>query len=199
MRQIRDQRIEGEHLVLNAGEINYLGPNLELCNCKVEIKVPTKDLVVSQVSMINCEIVFPKKTINYDWYRTKFGDCKFTGWISGHDFGYSPKVRNSIGEVVNCDFTEAILDGCRFYKVEVKDVRLPRWPCFAVLNPFQEITRMRIEGGPVLKAMADTYEYSTATPDFIVEYASTIAERKGFSLESILEEVSGKDWIIVHR
>lgn len=185
--------------MLKAGEVNCLGPNLELDNCTVEIGVPSKDLIVSQVSMTDCEIVFPKKTSNYDWRRAKFVNCRFKGTLTDHDFGYSAKIRNSIGALINCDFRDEILDGCRFFEVNMEQVKLPLWPCFTVLRPLTQIEKMRMQSGPLLHELADLYEFSTANPAAITHYAPTVAKRYGISFEAILAEVEGKDWIIVNQ
>lgn len=199
MRQFRDQRIEGEYLILKAGEVNYFGPNAEVVDCKLEIKVPTKDLVITRSHFLNCEFIFPKKTSNYDWFGANLESCNFKGTFIGHDFGHSEKLRYPTGAIKGCNFEEAILDGCRFFECDMGTIKLPKWPCFTILSPFSQIEMMKMSGGLALAELAADYEYATAQPTASTVYAPRLAERLGIDIDTILGEIAGKDWIIVNH
>ncbi len=55
----------------------------------------------------------------------------------GCDFGTWPgyTLEGALGEVEDCDFTEARLDLCRFLGCDTRTLRFPQWPGFTILDP----------------------------------------------------------------
>jgi hypothetical protein len=63
--------------------------------------------------------------------------CRFKGSFSGNDFGFRANLfdREKAGGVEDCDFSEAGLNGCRFFNCDMSTIRLPLWPCFSFMDP----------------------------------------------------------------
>ncbi|WP_343073369.1 hypothetical protein [Pyxidicoccus fallax] len=91
MIQFSDQEIEGERLELNSKtELYYLGHHLTLRRCNLVIKVPTRGLVISRTQLIDCTIDVKRELINFRWETVILKGCRFTGTMSGNDFGRWP-------------------------------------------------------------------------------------------------------------
>ena len=64
--------------------------------------------------------------------------CRFKGRYIGVDFGRSPwpnpidKKFDEYGELIDCDFTEATLDLCRFFSVDLARQKFAPWPQFVI-------------------------------------------------------------------
>lgn len=179
--------------------MNYLGPNLELRNCMIKIQTSSRWLTISSgVKFSWCEIMISKKTINFAWYEAVLDNCKFTGVLVSHYFGYSEDTPHPCGKIVNCSFEEAILDDCRFSRCDLHTIRLPRWPCFTVLNPSEHTAEMINSGSKVLMQLAEEYEYRTSETVAQTEYAIALSKRIRLSVDVILGEIKNKNRIIIH-
>lgn len=202
MKQWRDQIIHDQELILKPGEVNYLGHNLELHRCKVVFYQSMQHTILAAVSFVDCEIVFKKRLPNTDWFFTNLTRCTFHGPIVGHDFGepddrFNPMrpLARDYGKIEDCDFSKAVLDGVRFFRCDMAQVKLRGWPCFTILQPWEHIGEMREKNTPALLDLAGLYEFSTAQPVAITEYGPEVIRKLGISLEDLRQELEGIDWI----
>jgi hypothetical protein len=129
--KLKDTHISNEKIILAGEDIPSLGPNLVLENC--EVVSNETELIFAGFKMIGGQFV---QQVPLEDHRFKFGHfsgVKFSGIFSGCDFGdWESNERSSIE---NCDFSGAMLDGCRFLNCEVETLVLPKWPCFTLVNP----------------------------------------------------------------
>ena len=134
MIQFRDTELENERLELNSKtEHYYLGHHLTLRNCTLVISVPANALTIARTRLIDCTIEVKKPLKNFRWDDVFVKGCRFTGVMSGNDFGRWPD--SEAGGIEDCDFTGAQLEGCRFIGCDANTLRLPSWPCFTLLDP----------------------------------------------------------------
>ncbi|MFY2558925.1 hypothetical protein ACN469_14950 [Corallococcus terminator] len=141
---IENRVIENERLVLGREDIAFLGPNLTLRGCTVTIRVTARNLILIRPRLIDCVIEVKQELKNLRWYRAFLKGCRFTGTMSGNDFGRWPfeeEAERAMGGIEDCDFSGARLDACRFVDCDVDTLKLPSWPCFTFLDP----TRRRQE------------------------------------------------------
>ncbi|HYO68901.1 MAG TPA: pentapeptide repeat-containing protein [Archangium sp.] len=134
----KDREVEGARLELADKEgLYYLGPNLLLRNCTVVLRVPTRRLLICPSRFIDCTIEVKQELKNCAWACASLKGCRFTGHMTGCDFGpwtdYTEGWEH--GAVEDCDFTEARLSNCRFHGCDMRTQRLPPWPCFTILDP----------------------------------------------------------------
>jgi hypothetical protein len=137
-RVIEKQIIENEQLTLSDKENNYLGPDLVLKNCDITLQTGYKCLHIrSNVQILGCQIVTKKNLKSFSWLAAEISECFFAGKFTGNEFGHWPEygVFSEHGRLENCDFSQCILDGCRFTDCNMSSIKLPSWPCFAILNP----------------------------------------------------------------
>ncbi|HVG63403.1 MAG TPA: hypothetical protein VNA24_32860 [Hyalangium sp.] len=135
MIQFSDQEIANERLILDsATELYYLGHNLTLRNCTLVIKVPARALVIARTQLIDCALEVKRVLTNFRWQSAHLKGCRFTGRLSGNDFGGCPD-RPDEGSIENCDFSQAHLDASRFLQCNIDTIHLPRWPYFSIFNP----------------------------------------------------------------
>jgi hypothetical protein len=195
------KEIEGERLELTDNKEGnyYLGPELTLRRCTVVLRVSAGWLHIRDTRFIDCNIEVKQELKNHqDWVRASLKGCRFKGRLSGCDFGHWPRFSEGWehGAIEDCDFTEARLDACRFHGCDPSTLRLPRWPCFTLLDPIRrsrELALLEWPGdiGPVLISLLPTEPPSTAALTF---FAPTLAKRRGTTPEAIravLEKVDG--------
>src|SRR3954447_19110198 len=109
-----DRVIENERLELGGDDALYfLGNNLTLRHCTLVLRVPAQRLHVNQARIIDSTIEVKKELKNFRWCSALLKGCKFTGHLTGCDFGRWPDSLEE-GGIEDCDFSAAQLQGCRF-------------------------------------------------------------------------------------
>lgn len=190
------RELVNEQLVLDSKtELYYLGHDLTLRQCTLVLKVPARALVITQTRLIDCTIHVKQELNNFRWYKNFLKGCRFTGRLSGNDFGRNPYPPPE-GGIEDCDFSAAVLDGCRFLGCDTSTLRFPSWPCFTLLNPIQRARELRDapwpgEIGPVVMS---NFEERPPTTVALTYSASVLAKRYGTTPEAIkatLEKMDG--------
>ncbi|WP_224249076.1 hypothetical protein [Hyalangium gracile] len=123
-----------EELEFGSKVILFLGPDLTLSDCTLVLGMASRDLVIPQARFIDCTFIFKKPLRDFRWETAHLQGCRFKGHLIGNDFGELPYAPGK-GSIVDCDFSEARLHGCRFLACDVNSLRLPRWPCFTIFDP----------------------------------------------------------------
>lgn len=196
MIQFSDREIADEKLVLDSKtEVYYLGHHLTLRNCTLVLKVPARALVIARSRLIDCTVEAKRELIGFRWENSFLKGCRFTGRFSGNDFGRYP---DSIpgGGIEDCDFSTALLDGCRFLDCDTRTLRFPRWPCFTILNPVQRFPELRSVQWPgdIDPVVVEGWTRSPSTTAALTYSALALAKRSGTTPEAIkaaLEHLSG--------
>lgn len=82
------------------------------------------------------KVVAVKRQRDTNFFGARFINCTFHGVYSGIDFGSEGRGHHlyDFGAVEGCDFTDATLDGCRFFNTDVSSLRLPGWPHAVLLD-----------------------------------------------------------------
>jgi len=153
-REIQNERLE----LTDKGSLYFLGAGLTLRHCTVVLKVSGRNLFLAGSRFIDCTFEVKQELKNHQqWVKASLEGCRFKGRLSGCDFGHWPDYGTGWehGAIADCDFTEAVLDGCRFHGCDPSTLRLPKWPCFTFLDPIghsQELNRVQWPGrfGPVV-------------------------------------------------
>jgi hypothetical protein len=194
----KDREIIGERLELPKGALYWLGPNLTLRDCTLVIGVASRGLTLMSGQFIDCTIQANGELKNKRWARMSFKGCRFQGRFTGNDFGFREDDLDKwrLGGIQNCDFSEARLDGCRFYNCDMRTIQLPRWPCFTLLDPVrraEELARSKWPGlfGPVIVEGLLEQEESVVAVSY---HAPSIAERLDTTAEdlrAVLETLPG--------
>ncbi len=134
--RIKQSTIRDRHIRLANDEVNLLGPSLVLRDCVIDSSSSARNLSISETVMHRCTFNSKRKLINSQWCDVKLHGCKFTGKYSGCDFGWQ-ETNNGDDEIKDCDFSETILDGCRFMNCSPCSIVFPKWPCFTVVLPIE--------------------------------------------------------------
>lgn len=198
--RIRDRHLVGETLLLSSeGARAIVDCTLENCH----IIVDRKDHIVAigNSKFIRCALEFKHKLKNAQLVSSDYIQCSFKGKFDGVDFGRWPepdpltKQMDELGDVVDCDFTQATLDLCRFFGVDIGRQKFATWPQF-VLPYKQELAAAQLhrawpgkfarylslieEEDPALTAATGTRN------DFMKRYAITEEE-----LAQALDDIGG--------
>lgn len=185
-----NRQIENERLELSGKEnLFWLTKNLVLRRCHLIIRVPTKRLIINRATFVDCMIDIKQELVNFTWVRASLKGCRFTGRITGSDFGYFPGYApgGEQGSIEDCDFTDARLDACRFHCCPVQTLKFPSWPCFTILDPIgrsEELKSVEWPGifGPVVINKLDTKPYTT---EALTYYAPTLAKEMETTPEAL--------------
>lgn len=199
------ERISDQYLI---GETIRIGDDwaesivrCTLENCHIIVDVPRGGAHIHDSQLTDCTIEAKKRMKDARFFSSDYTRCKFKGRFSGMDFGRSPwpgpltDEMDKYGEMVNCDFTEATLDLCRFFNVDVTQQKFAPWPQFVI--PYaneQEAFKLQREWpgkygvhmrlvprqNPALVATTGTVK------DYLKEYAISLEE-----LEQILDAIGG--------
>lgn len=196
MIQFSDREIVNEQFVLDSKtEVYYLGHNLTLRNCTLVLKIPARALVIAQTRLIDCTVEAKRELTGFRWETSFLKGCRFTGRFSGNDFGRYP---DSIpgGGIEACDFSQAVLDACRFLDCEASSLRFPPWPCFTILNPVQRSAELRAVQWPgdIGPVVVEGWLRGPPITAALSYSAVTLAKRSGTTPEAIkatLEQLGG--------
>jgi len=196
-REIEDERLE----LTDKEGIYFLGPNLTLRRCTVVTRVPARWLHILPTRFIDCTIQVKQELKNFqDWVSASMKGCRFTGRMSGCDFGHWPHFADGWehGTIEDCDFTEARLDACRFHGCDTRTLRFPRWPCFTLLDPIgrsHELASVEWPGdiGRVTIKLLAQQPPSTVA---VTLYAPTLAKESGTTPEAIKAVIEKFDCIV---
>jgi hypothetical protein len=144
-----NKEIENERLELtDKGSLYFLGRNLTLKNSTLVLKVAARNLFIREVRFIDCAFDVKQELKNHQqWIRASLKGCRFKGRLSGCDFGHWPEYGSDPeyqqGSIEDCDFSEALLSGCRIMGCDPATIRFPKWPCFTFLDPIRHAPELR--------------------------------------------------------
>lgn len=196
MIQLQNQELMNEQLVLdNPSEVHYLGHNLTLRDCTLVIKVPARALVIARAWLIGCTVETQRTLKGFLWDWAHLRDCQFRGRYSSNDFGTFSHAPAE-GSIAGCNFTQAQLDGCRFFGCDVNTLSFPSWPCFTLLEPGRRRHELGAlpwpgkNGALIGKVLAQTPVAAMA----LTYSAPSLAKRCGTTPEAIkavLEKLGG--------
>lgn len=143
MNHILEHRsIDNESIILDNSVVHFLGPKLTLTTCTVDLRLSGRQLAIVEAELVDCHIKVRRTLKNFPWCDASLRGCRFTGTLSGHDFGHWPDLYAPNGGIRDCDFSAAILDGCRFIECDIDSITLPTWPCFTIINPIARAADM---------------------------------------------------------
>ena len=197
--------IEGKDLRLGRQENDdwSFGPDLVVKNCRIDIQVASRDfLLVSPVEFVDCTIHSARPLKSLRFVRASFRGCRFTGKFSGCDFGTWPEYSvmmpfNALFEDV--DLTGAEMDLCRIFRSDMKRIDLPKWPSFAILEPYENRERIK---RLVWKGAGDRLRVfhelaSKALPIVVasLNYAPAFIKWYGGDIDSLRGELSKLDFV----
>lgn len=178
MNHLQKQTIEATEFVLTDKDQNYLGPDLVLQRCHLVLRTNAKALTITNVQFLDCQIEAKKKLVNFQmWCGATIKGCTFKGLFIGNDFGHWPEQFPN-GSIENCNFSEAVLDGCRFMDCDIGSIKLPSWPCFTILNPYRRRSELESLQWPgELRIWANVIAQNTDITAASVSFAPTLAKQ----------------------
>jgi len=160
---IRDQALTCETVVLSEDACQGLvDSTLSSCTLKLAQKSSRWPIVIVGTTVVDSDVIAVKRQKDDRLFKARFINCRFHGVFSGVDFGRSHNVERDgdFGGVEGCDFTDATLDGCRFFNVDASSLRLPHWPHVVLLDFAQraaDVAAMKWPGqlGNYMRVCAD--------------------------------------------
>lgn len=176
---LQTQKIVGQNLTFTGTEPVYLGPDLILQNCRVNFSnLTAKKLTLAGVIFDGCEILVMNRMKEIPWYRVSLCNTKIVGTLIGCDFGRWSRIEGIHGSITNCDFSDAVLDACRFFNCTREDVLLPGWPCFCVLNPSVAVKKWsKIDWPGQMAIWAKVVGMCPSETTILVDYAPEVLKK----------------------
>jgi hypothetical protein len=125
--EIRGGSYEGRILTIGSGDIvdSIIG-GATFRDCELRILSATRQSLNFDATFIDCDVRTSKPLTHKQMARTSFIRCRFSGHLSGCEFG--PKFRDSPGRVERCDFSGARLLVSEFFDCDFESLSWPDWP-----------------------------------------------------------------------
>jgi hypothetical protein len=196
-----NRELEGERLELTDKEsIYWLGPNLTLRRCTLVIGVGRRQFVPMWGRLIDCTIETRRELDEVWWTNMRFEGCRFKGRYSSVEFGQRAGVDKwwEHGGIENCDFSEARLDLCGFHGCDMRSIRLPKWPCFTILDPLRHGPELLSVPWPgdFIPVILEGPRKERPTTSAVAFYAPAEAKRSGATLDELKAAVERFDFIV---
>jgi hypothetical protein len=143
------------------------------------------------LALEDCEIIAVKPLKNHRFLQARFIRCHFKGTFFGVDFGHlenqaPPFERDEFGRVEQCDFTQARLEGCRFFNTDISTLKFAGWPHVVIPDPHlraQDVDKVQWPGK--LRIFIDICTDGLTKPSACVDYVPSIAKRLKCTPEEI--------------
>lgn len=184
---LRHSTVENETVVLESGKFTGIGPSVVMKHCRIECRVPARELVLTDVEMHHCTFVAKKQLTGYKFLRARFYDCVFEGTYSGCDFGKRAEVYDNLGDIARCDFSKARLDACRFFNADIESISLSTIaPSMVVLSPGRAARSADRSGlAPRLQTFVDALAEEEDDCVALVDDLELRAKRYGYELAEV--------------
>ena len=180
----KDTCLIRQEVILDDDVVNALGPGLILDHCHIISNATSRAILIGGFTM-NGGVFDQKHSLqNFHFERAHFSGVRFTGSYSGCDFGdWDSSERPSI---VDCDFTEAKLDGVRFLQCDVSRIQFPKWPCFVIVNPVSVREHVLAQSWPnQIGLTLDVYTDEDPECVAVVGDAARIAKQNNVPLDDL--------------
>lgn len=116
---INNQSLQGETINIASKEEFDLRNGSVLKDCQITNRATSRNLLFLQ-SVIEGGIFDTKVRLNeLRWLRVKLHGVTFKGKFVGNDFGTKAEIYENLGEIRDCDFTEASVHLCRFFNCDI--------------------------------------------------------------------------------
>lgn len=186
--------------------VDYLSHGSVLEDCTIEIAGASRGIIFHGATLRRCEIKMKRRFTNYSWHAVRLEQCVFQGSIFGCDFGPRPDAypNDPVGALISCDFSQALLHMCRFFRSEIDAIGLPEWPCFTILDPEENAIEWLSIPFPESYRQVEQKLIAEAVPEYRVkgvvahcENASEIARMHKVSIDEIGALLRGRSYIVL--
>jgi hypothetical protein len=186
--------------------VDFLSHGTVLEDCTVTIRSSSRGVVFHGATLRRCLIQAKRRFMNFSWHDVLLEECVFKGWFVGCDFGPRPDayVDHPHGIVSGCDFSQAHVHTCRFFRSEMARLKLPKWPSFTILEPEKNAADWLSIPFPESYRQVEQKLIAEAVPEYRVEgvvaaceHAGEIAKKHRVSIEEIKALVSGRLYILL--
>jgi len=132
--EFKDHAFEGKNIIIGPDDI-FL--RCKFSDCHITLNMHRGNPGIYDAQLQNCLIEAKRKMMHGRFFGSNYVGCRFKGKFLGFDFGRSPWPNpignlDQFGELIDCDFTEATLDLCRFFQVDIGCQRFAVWPQFVI-------------------------------------------------------------------
>ena len=205
-------KLIGQHRQHDAFEVgshrfvDFLSHGTVLEECTLTIRGLSRGVVFHGATLRRCLIDAKRRFMNFSWHDVVLEECSFKGRFVGCDFGPRPDAYAAPphGAVSACDFSQAQLHLCRFFRSEMARQMLPRWPCFTILEPETNAADWLAIPFPESYRRIEQRLIAEAVPEFRVngvvgacEHAGEIAKKHDVSVDEIKALISGRSYIVL--
>ena len=171
-----------------SGRVRY-GPGLRLVNCQVEVRTDAGAIGLSRVEMANCTVTAKRPVEKINFTGVRFDKCRFVGEFVNCDFGHQTDPFDYGGALIECDFTAAQLDQCRFFDSKLRAQKMrSAWPQVVLAGNFQAEAKARLPSANTIEekvffgVLADAEAEQSAS----LRWGPKLAQRMNMSEEQLL-------------
>lgn len=140
MNPLVDQNISAQTIEIGPSGVSHV-LRCSLSGCRLIIDSADSGDGLYDSLLIDCRIEYKRALKDYQVFSNDLVRCAIKGKFVGVDWGMSPYVNpitkqpDGRGSVQDCDFTQAALDLCRFFSVDVSRQKFAGLPQFVVRLP----------------------------------------------------------------
>jgi hypothetical protein len=133
--RVEDRSVTGEEIVWGHPQLVTYVVRSVFSRCKITITCSAAGINFINCQFHHCTILVKKRFSNYQFFDVSFDACSFVGQFPGCELGFRDIMPVEFrGYVQACDFSAAKLDLVTINNSDVRSLRLPPWPHFAVLS-----------------------------------------------------------------
>jgi hypothetical protein len=180
---LQNIEIRNEEIVIDDPKaFNTIGRDVVLEDCTVRCRVPAKGLSI-RGKLVKTLIIAERELKGFPWLEASLFGCTLQGVFKENRFG---TFRGSSGICKSCIFSDAVLDDCSFYGEFFDTHTYPKWPCFVILNPRDNLAEMQSQPkDDRLSIVVDSMEFLGEEANAITYNAKSLAKRTGLSADEI--------------
>ena len=184
--RLKSTTLVAQELTLDDESVHFLGPDLRLENCSVESMAKGKNLVVFKAELVNCDFRTMVTLENCPWSEARLLNCRFSGHFLGCDFGGNRDLYDWHGNIVSCDLTNALLDGCQFFDCDLNQMKLPAWPTVWIERPRENANNLlSLDWPDRLQFLVSAVTESPHGTSAVALHAPSIASQYSVSLQDL--------------
>ena len=194
---INNQSLQGETINIASKENFVLRNGSVLQDCQITNRATSRYLLFVQ-SVIEGGSFSTKVRLNeLRWLRVKLHGVSFKGKFVGNDFGTRAETYENLGEVRDCDFTEASVHYCRFFNCDIASNKFAPNHIIIPQNASVSSRLLSLSWPENIRGIAEIYARSLDDLSFSVADISVFSKDKKLTEDEIRQAFGRVEGIVI--
>ena len=194
---INNQSLQGETINIASKEDFILRRGSVLKDCQITNRATAWYLRLTR-SVIEGGSFSTKVRLNeLNWLRVKLHGVKFKGKFVGNDFGTKAEIYENLGEIRDCDFTEASVHYCRFFNCDIASNKFAPNHIIIPQNASVSSRLLSLSWPENIRGIAEIYGRSLDDLSFSVADVSVFSKDKKLTEDEIRQAFGRVEGIVM--